>query len=252
MNRSALLFALLLALPGVAGGRKNTDDQAIAYPDEEETPSRSSSRRAPRQHDDDVREESEEEEADRKDRARILASADDPNIGLVGELVGGLMLLEASRGNSVDARFAWGLRFSWEYSRLIFSEEWWRERLFADVTWVYAANQDGTKQVFADSNYHYFSVAPALAFPFTTGSAFAMYVQLGAGMVYEATSLHVDTVETRIGGIKPLFQYGLGLRGRPAITEDQSLRLSFRLEVTRLQRGYMVDTLLALGAGLTF
>lgn len=243
---SSLLAALVLA-PALALAQSG-DDKPIPYPDDEERPQ--ATRRLPRHSEEtnDLREESDPEQAERE---TIRAGFDDPNLGLSGELVGGLLLVEASRGSGVDARFDWGVRFTWEWSRAFFSDEKLREALFADVTWTYAALHDGTTDVNADTNLHYFTLAPAYALALGQ-LPISFYAQVGAGASYTFSSIHLRQVETQISGTKLLLQYGVGLRGRPALNEDGSVRLSFRLEVTRFRRGYMDDTLLGGSLGLTF
>ena len=51
---------------------------------------------------------------------------------------------------------------------------------------------------------------------------------------------------------QPVIQYGIGLRGRPLLSEDGRLRLTVRLEATRFRRAYLNDTLLLASAGLAF
>jgi hypothetical protein len=55
-----------------------------------------------------------------------------------------------------------------------------------------------------------------------------------------------------LGGTKFLFQYGIGLRGRPAVVADGSVRIQFRIELTRFIRGYMHDMYIGGGIGMIF
>ena len=83
----------------------------------------------------------------------------------------------------------------------------------------------------------------------------AAFAQLGLGFNYTYSVLTVEGNQTTLSGVKFLFQYGLGLRFRPAIVTINGkdvLRLSFRIEVTRFLRGYMSDTFLGGSLGLTF
>ncbi len=248
MNTRWLLLVATLALPAYAQ-RVQDDDAPIPYPEDDVEEERTT-RKLPRRSDPTVilREESDWEQQEREE---VLAVLDDPNIGLSGELVTGLLLLDSARGAGVESGFCWGLRFTWEWSRL-FSDEWLRESFFADALWSYTGYRAGTSEVFADTNYHYFTVAPAWAFPFGQKSAFAGYLQAGVGLSYQYSAVHVAKVETNIGGTKLLLQYGAGIRGRPALLPDESIRLSFRIELTRFRRGYMDDTFLGGGVGLTF
>lgn len=72
-------------------------------------------------------------------------------------------------------------------------------------------------------------------------------------MAYQFSSLHYDTTrELQVAGIKPLLQYGLGLRGAPRLGPDGPFRISFRLELTRFRRGYMDDTFVGGSVGVAF
>lgn len=193
-----------------------------------------------------IREEDEEEQ----EGEETLAHVDDPNIGVGGSFIAGGMLLESSRGAGVDPRFMYGVRFTWEWGRLI-PDEFLREMFFADVQWSYTASHDGTNQIFADTNYHYFSLAPAVAIPF--GKSFmSAYATVGIGFNYTYSALHIDKAETNLGSTKFLLQYGLGLRGRPSIISDDSLRIEFRVELMRYLRGYMHDTFIGASVGMIF
>ena len=55
-----------------------------------------------------------------------------------------------------------------------------------------------------------------------------------------------------MAGTKFLFQYGVGLRGRPAIIANGAVRIQFRIELIRFIRGYMQDTYLGGSLGLIF
>ena len=241
-----LLCSLLLVAP-VCGWAQRDDDAPIPYEDEDEAPrqTRHKSKRPVEQ----IREEEEEDASYHERQGRL----DDPNIGLSGELLAGAMLLESSRGALVDPRFMFGVRFTWEFGRLL-SDEFLREMFFADVGWQFAATGDGTSEVRTDTTFHYFTVAPAFALRFGQ-SPVAAFAQLGLGFNYTYSVLTVEGNQTTLSGVKFLFQYGLGLRFRPAIVTINGkdvLRLSFRIEVTRFLRGYMSDTFLGGSLGLTF
>lgn len=242
--RTAAL-ALLLLLPQAATAQKR-DDDPIPYSDDDDE------RRSLPRKSEPTRELPEETAVEEEDRRVSLTSQDDPNIGLSLELVQGVLLLESSRGGGVDPRYQLGVRFTWEFGRLI-PDESLREMFFADVTWLYAwSRADGTAEVNTNANYHDFTFAPAFALPLGKKSPVAFYGQLGAGVSYQTASLNVAATSTDIAGTKFLFQYGLGFRFRPAIVEGDWMRLSFRLELTRFRRGYMDDTLLGGSIGLTF
>jgi hypothetical protein len=234
----APLGLLLLAGPAFA----DKDDQPIPYPDEEtkELPRRSN----PTYVDKEV-------PVEKEDRAKLLGRTDDPNIGFAAELIAGAMLVSSSRGQGGDTSFAYGLRATWEWGRLL-PDEFFHEAFFADFSWAYAGLADGTTEIHGNSNFHYFTIAPAFLFPFGARSSFGVYGQLGGGLAYQADSIHIGNVETSVSGVKPLFQYGLGFRGRPPLNSEGTVRLCFRLELTRFRRSYMDDTLIAGAMGVDF
>lgn len=239
----ALVLLSLWPVGALAQGAKLRDDEPIPYPGDEQEleaplPSRSEPSRAflP----------VEETESDGS-----LAGFDDPNIGLGAELLGGLLLLDSSRGALVESRLAYGARVTWELGRM-FSNEALREALFADATWAHTSLHDGTAEINATTSFDYLLLAPAYAIPFGRRSPIAFYGQAGVGMTYQQTLLRLPAEDTQLGGLKPTFQYGIGLRGRPAVTADGSVRFTFRLELTRFRRSYMDDTLIAVGVGALF
>ncbi len=258
----ALATAVAFAGAPLTAQAADGDDQPIPFSDEDRVQPEGR-RELPRRSDEsaNLRDESDYEQLERE---KSLAGADDPNIGLSPELVMGLMLIDSSRGQLVETRFDWGLRLTWEWGRTFLADEDLRDALFADVTWQYTAQRDGTgiptaacptcasTGIYADTNYHYFTLAPAYALVLGRNSPFSVYAQLGAGLGYEFAALHVRDVETQIAGTKFLFQYGIGFRGRPAIVADGSVRVSFRVEVTRFRRGYMDDTFVGGSVGAAF
>jgi len=178
-------------------------------------------------------------------------SEEDRSSGFAGELLAGVMLVDSSKGQLVDLRFSYGVRFTWEFGRL-FKDETLREALFSDFTWSYVKLSDGTNEVFVDTNYHYFTIAPAYDILFGHRSPYGFFLQVGAGFAYEATSLHYGRSEAPQSGFKTLLQYGIGVRGRPLLFEGGKLRLAFRFEVTRFRRSYMDDTFLGGSIGAAF
>lgn len=243
----AALFAFSTLTAGAALAQD--DDAPIPYPDQEESDA-PRTKKLPRRSDETYtpREETEDEA---NEREKPLAGLDDPNLGLAIELLSGAMFPDASKGGFPDGRFTWGARFTWEVGRVT-GNETLQEALFGDVTWSYAAWRDGTAQIHGDTNLHYFTVAPAYGLPFGPNKIFALYGQLGAGIAYQATNIAVDDARTDVAGVKPLFQYGVGLRGHPTVIEDLPMRISFRLEVTRFRRGYMDDTFAGGSVGVDF
>lgn len=243
MTRALVMALVVVAAPALA---QRDDDAPIPYGDEDaadqgELPKKSQRSR------DRLREEEESEQ----EGEETLAHLDDPNLGVGGTFMSGLMLFESSRGGGVEPRFMYGLRFTWEWGRLI-PDETMREMFFADVTWQYGALHEGTTEVNADTNLHYFTVSPAVCVPFGRRSSVAGFAQLGAGFGYDFSSIHIDTNEAQVSGTKFVFQYGLGLRGRPSVSSDDSVRIEWRVELTRFLRGYMHDTYVGAGVGVVF
>jgi len=233
----------LLAAPALA-----QDDEVIPYPDdpvETDIPRR---RLPPIS--DPTRGRAEETEIEKQDRLVSLAGLDDPTLGLGAEAVVGVMFLESSRGALVDPRLALGLRIHWEFGRLFFDEVI-RQGLFADLSWNYAAVHDGTLTVNTDTHYHYLTIAPGFAFP-VFGPDFLLYGQVGGGLVLQYSALHFEERATAMTGLKPALQYGIGFRGRPLVSVDGLLRVSFRVELTRYRRHYMDDTYLGASLGAAF
>jgi hypothetical protein len=255
MRRLAFLLVLAFAAPVFAQDEDAPvpydDDSSNAKPADDEKPAHHKKKKSKKQRRDDDFRVAEEEDAALEE---TMAHVDDPNIGVGFELSSGAMLIESSRGALVDPRFGFGVRAVWEFGRLI-PDETLREMFFADLGYSYAATHDGTPGVYTDANYHYFSLAPAVALPLGPKSPFSFYAQGGIGVSYDFSSLHIPgstPAETQLSGTKLLLQYGVGFRARPALVDDQSLRLTIRIEVMRYVRGYMTDTLLGGAVGLIF
>lgn len=243
-----LLLAATMAM-SMASFAQSDDDAPIPYGDEGDeasgdkvTPKKAKKKRRAEE----IREEDEEE----KEGEESLASVDDPNVGVGGDIFMGVALLDGSK-NGVDPRYFFGLRFTWEFGRLI-PDEFLREMFFMDVAWTYAASKEGTTQVNVDTHLHNFTLAPAFTLPFGSKSPAAIYAQVGLGFDYSYSVTKIDTQTVTLGGTKFLFQYGLGLRFRPALVGDGTIRLQIRLEVTRFIRGYMHDMYFGAGVGMIF
>lgn len=236
--RRFLVRAAVVLVAWAQPARGAPEDEPIPYGlPEEETP------RRPPSSDSDPDEASEEFVSE--------LGFDDPNVGFGAELLGGLLLLESSRGGGVEPLFSGGVRAVWELGRSLSADESLREALFADVSWSVASLREGTREVYTQGVYHALTLAPAYAFPMGE-SAFSAYLQLGGGLSLQSTSLFISGSRHSITGVKALFQYGAGLRARIGLNEEGTLRLLLRLEVTRFRRGYMDDTLIGLSSGLLF
>ena len=241
-----LLGALVLAPPALA---QEDDDAPLEYPDDEDE-TEDAPRKLPRRSSDptaDYDRMAEEREAE-EDFER-MAGDDDPNKGFAGEVILGAMLLDSSRGRFADPTFGLGLRFTWEFGRILNNEPL-RETLWADVRWMMAGSSAGTTLISGSSRNHYFSVAPAYEFVFGAEKYFGVFGQLGGGFAFQTTSLTIGQEQTAVKGLKPLVQYGLGFRGRPRLSEKVSL--AFRLELMRFRRGYMDDTFVGGSIGTAF
>jgi hypothetical protein len=183
-------------------------------------------------------------------REQTLAPSDDPTTGLGAEAFFGLFLLTSSKGALADAHWGGGARACWDFGRLL-ADPTLHEALFADLTWAWTGYSGGDSAVHTSTTYHYFTLAPAFEIPFGEGSAYGFYAQLGGGMAVESSALSAARSLTT-SGVVGLFQYGIGIRGRPLLSDDGTLRLTFRIEATRYRRGYLDDTLVLASAGLAF
>jgi hypothetical protein len=241
-----LIGGMALATPAFA----QDEDVPFAYPDEEtparKTPGRS---RSPVDTTDDFRRVSEEK--DKKSDFKRLAGLDDPNTGVAFEVLGGVMGLSSSRGRLMDLLPAVGGHFTWEYGRLL-NVESLREALWFDLRYLYAGQREGTQLIVGDTRLHYVSIAPAYELTFGSAVDYGVYVQAGGGVAYHSTALEVGGERTAVNGIKPLIQYGAGLRGRTKLSSQSNLRLAWRLEVTRYRRGYLDDTFFGASLGTAF
>ncbi len=234
--------------------RGGDEDSPYAYPDDDKPASSRPKRQAaqsPEDTDRDFRKSGRGEDEEKKG-FRHMAGVDDPNTGIAFEALGGVMLLSSARGQVIgDPALAFGGRFTWEYGRLLNSEPL-REALWLDVRYSYVGQRDGTTLVVGDVQRHYATLAPAYEFTFGEGSDYGLFLQAGGGVVLEQSRLEVGGKVTPIDGIKPLIQYGVGLRGRTKLSIESNLRLTWRLEVTRFRRGYQDDTFAGLSAGIGF
>ena len=137
---------------------------------------------------------------------------------------------------------------------------------FADVTWFGSGKWGpggfgGTTDVFDSVNYHYFTLAQGFALPLGK-SPFAVYAQGGVGFAYQQSSVYIQGQDpTTVSAVRFVGQYGGGIRARVHfISQEQFLKegylgipcLSFRVEVTRLRRAYMDDTVIGGSVGITF
>lgn len=241
-----LLGALTLSAPALA--QDEDEDAPLAYPDdEEETEARP--RKLPRRSDPTADYDRMQDERDAEDEFERMAGDDDPNKGFAGEVILGAMLLESSRGSFADPTAGLGLRFTWEYGRILNNERL-RETLWADVRWMMAGQTTGTELIKGSSRNHYFSIAPAYEYVFGEEKAFGVFGQLGGGLSFQSTSITIGDKVTPVKGLKPLLQYGMGFRGRPRLSDKMCL--AFRLELMRFRRGYMDDTFVGGSIGTAF
>ncbi|MET0402377.1 MAG: hypothetical protein ABW123_08230 [Cystobacter sp.] len=236
--------------------RRGTDEDApYTYPGDEDPETTRPARRrlpAPEDLDREFRQAANGEEDEAAKEFKQLAGEDDPNTGIAFEALGGVMLLSSARGQLLgDPAAAVGGRFTWEYGRLLNIEPL-REALWFDVRYTYVGLREGTTLVVGDVYRHYMSIAPAYELTFGEGSDYGVYGQLGGGVVYELSRLEVGGKLSPVEGVKPLIQYGVGLRGRTKLTEASNLRLAWRLELMRFRRGYQNDTYAGLSAGVAF
>ncbi|MCP3145170.1 hypothetical protein [Pyxidicoccus xibeiensis] len=242
-----LLGGLILSTPALA---QDEDEDPYATPDEES--SRSSdddyNRPEPVDQTDEFREVSEQEGED-GDFQR-MSGLDDPNLGVAVELIAGALLVDSSRGEFSDNLLGLGVRATWEFGRILDNEAL-REALWADLRWTYGGLSDGTAFISGDTSLHYFTIAPAYELKLGK-SDFGFFAQAGGGLAYQATSITVDADVTKVNGLKPVLQGGVGFRGRPRLTSSGNLRLAFRVEALAFRRGYMNDFFLGGSLGTAF
>ena len=234
--------------------QRDTEDSPYAYPDDEKEaprPSRRRTARPARDTEDDFRRAEQQDEEEERDFKR-LAGLDDPNTGVAFEFIGGALFVSSARGQLLgDPRPAFGGRFTWEYGRLLNSEPL-REALWFDVRYTYSWQRDGTSLIVGDTRLHYATIAPAYEFTFGEGSDYGFFLQAGGGIAYEHTTLESGGKLTPVDGLKPLIQYGVGLRGRTRLSVASNLRLAWRVEAQRFRRGYQDDTFFGASAGIAF
>jgi hypothetical protein len=243
---SLLLGALALSTPALA--QDEDEDAPLAYPDDEEE--EDTPRKLPRRSSDPTADyDRMADEAEAEGEFESMYGSDDPNKGLAGELILGAMLLDSSRGRFADPAFGLGLRFTWEFGRILDSERL-RESVWADVRWTMAGRSEGTELIIGRNRIHYFSVAPAYEFTFGANKTSGLFFQGGFGMALQSTAIVIGENETGIKGLKPLLQYGVGFRSRPRLNERMSL--SFRVELMRFRRGYLNDCFLGGSIGTAF
>ena len=188
------------------------------------------------------------DEADRVNPFQ-LARVDDPNAGFAVEALAGLLLADHAAAGGPQARFSGGLRGTWEFGRAIALEPY-REALLLDLGWWTSGAREGTEAVFTREALHVLTVAPAWNFRLSPQAPWSFYLQAGAGIAWQLADVTASGQTTDVSGLRPVLQYGLGLRARPQI--DERLSLTFRVELTRFRRGYLDDTWVGLSGGAAF
>jgi len=190
----------------------------------------------------------EEELAEPAKDEESLAKVDEPGHGLSFEVLVGPMFLHDSAAG-VTTRFSFGLDFTWQFGRLIFSPEWeFLHNNFAlDVSWFYSSQAAGTQEVAVGAQYHFLSLAFMFGFPV---SSFFFYGKIGPALTVMPVSYSVDGVQTSFSGVKGGLIYGGGAHMNLYLGDYVGVAAS--LEVLRFRRQYLDDTLLTLGVGLSF
>lgn len=258
------LLVLVLVASTAAYAQRKRDDAPLPYDDQgdddddrrRDLPKRSQEDRDP----------TDETEVERQDREVSLASEDDPNIGISAEVVLGANLLDSSRAQGFEPLFMGGIRVTWEWSRTLLTDEFWREVFFADVAWFGSSSRGpggfgGTTDIFDSTNYHHFTLAQAFALPLGK-TPLAFYGQVGIGISYQTSAIYIMGGDpTSISAVRFVAQYGAGVRARIHFVSEEQFQqkgyqgipcLSFRIEVTRFRRAYMDDTFIGGSAGITF
>lgn len=178
---------------------------------------------------------------------RSFTRVDDPNAGWAFEGVSGLFFGDNAHRRGPDFRFTGGLRATWEVGRL-FGVPPLREGLVLDATWWASGRRTGTEMILTREALHLFTIAPSWHFPLAEDVPWTVFIQAGAGLAYQAGSVTTGTLVTPSAGVRPLIQYGAGLRARPQISEH--LHMTIRVELMRFRRGYLDDTLVGFTMGL--
>lgn len=232
--------------------RDPDEDRPYAYPDDERPEDQRATRRRRAREEDRAKEFREISEEEDEKNFEHMANTDDPNTGVAFEALSGVMFLSSPRGQFLgDPLAAVGGRFTWEYGRLL-NMEAFRESLWFDVRYTYAGVREGTQLIVGDTRLHYATIAPAYELTFGEGSDYGLYAQVGGGIAYEHTTLEIGGKLTPMNGIKPLIQYGVGLRGRTKLSMESNLRLAWRVELMRFRRGYQDDTFMGASLGTAF
>jgi hypothetical protein len=251
MPRSPTLSGVLVLVLALTGLRAHAaPDESIPYPAQPQAPNEDRNALPNESNPTYVPPVEYPYEAESRDER--LSDINDPGPGLYAEFLAAAMFVEATRGSLVDARLGLGARITWDMGR-IFPSDLLRQALFIDFQYIGTSFREGTELFFTDTQFHYLTLAPAWAFPFGDGSPYAFYLQLGGGVAIVHSALSAEGAVTPETGFQPVFQYGLGFRGQPRLGGlDSALRLSFRVEVTRFQRGYAADTYIGGSIGLGF
>ncbi len=259
------LLILALVASSAAYAQKKRDDAPLPYDDQGGNDDDDRRRDLPKRSDE-SRDRPSETDIEREDREISLAGEDDPNIGISAEVILGANLLDSSRGQGIEPLFMGGIRVTWEWSRTLLSDEFWREVFFADVAWFGSSSSGpggfgGTTDIFDSVNYHHFTLSEAFALPLGK-TPLAAFVAAGIGFSYQTSAIYVMGADpTSISAVRFLLQYGGGIRARiHFISQEQYQKegyqgfpcLSFRFEVTRFRRAYMDDTFIGVSAGVTF
>ncbi|MBL8952761.1 MAG: hypothetical protein JNK82_18415 [Myxococcaceae bacterium] len=262
--RSLLVLALLASTAAYAQKRRG-EDAPLPYDDQGDDDD-DRRRDLPRRSEGDRERGLEETEVERQDREISLAGEDDPNIGISAEVILGANLLDSSRAQGVEPMFMGGIRITWEWSRTLLSDEFWREIFFADVSWFGSTARGpggfgGTTDIFNSVNYHHFTLAQAFAYPLGR-TPLSVYAQGGIGFSYQQSNIYIQGADpVGISAVRFLLQYGLGIRVRIHLVSEEVFRqqgyvgipcISFRIEVTRFRRAYMDDTFIGASLGITF
>jgi hypothetical protein len=260
----SLVLTLVLSMVASASPKrqKQSDDAPLPYDDmvDEKGPQRQLPRRS--QEAVDVPTET---EVEKQDREVMLAGSDDRNIGIGAEVVIGANLADRSRGGGVEPFVMAGARVTWEWARTLLGDEFWRDVFFADLTWFGSSASNpsqfgGTKDVYTNVSYHHVTLAPGFALPLWK-SPLSLFAQVGGGFSFQGSTVYVLNEPTSISALRPILQYGGGLRFRIHLVSEEKYQeegykgipvITFRLELTRFRRAYMDDTFVGGSLGIVF
>jgi hypothetical protein len=191
----------------------------------------------------------EELRAEQSGDDRRLSRLDEPGTGLAAELyLGAIFLDDAIDGFRSD--FAWGLGLTWQLGHLLFAPEndFLHNGIALEAGYLHPlASNVGTEEVRVEAGYHDLWLAALVGYPF---KHLHVYGKIGPAMCIQPVSYDVQGQLTSWTATKGGLIYGIGTR--TTVYLDNNIGIAARIELSRIRRGYMDDTLVSGGIGLAF